>query len=168
MLFLSDSMDISKIEPGNKSVVNVFIECIKGSKDFYEYDEKTSTFILRKVLDIQFPSCYGFVPKTHHIDAKPLDVLVLVSNQIQQGVVLPARPIGIIRLKGNVPDDVLIAVPISDKSFEQINDISQIENLDRLKEFLETFKESKVEYVFDAEHAKKSIETAINLYKKVE
>jgi len=41
-------MDISKIEPGNKSVVNVFIECIKGSKDFYEYDEKTSTFILRK------------------------------------------------------------------------------------------------------------------------
>ncbi|NIM47355.1 MAG: hypothetical protein GTN40_04345 [Candidatus Aenigmarchaeota archaeon] len=159
-------MDISKIEPGGKNTVNVFIKCIKGTKDFYEYDKKTETFMLKKVLEIPFPGAYGFIPKTHHIDAEPLDVLVLVSNQIQQGVVLPARPVGVIRLKGDVPDDVLIAVPISDKSFEQINDISQIENLEELKRFLESFKESTVEYVFDAEHAKKSIETAINLYKK--
>ncbi len=159
-------MDISKIEPGNKDVVNVFITCVKGSKDFYEYDKKTETFILKKVLDIPFPGAYGFIPKTHHIDAKVLDTLVLVSSQVQQGVVLPSRPIGIIRLKGNIPDDVLIAVSISDKNFEQIDDISQIENLNNLKEFLEKFKESEVEYVFDAEHAKKSIEIAINLYKK--
>jgi inorganic pyrophosphatase len=159
-------MDISKIEPGNKDVVNVFIECVKGTKDFYGYDKKTETFILKRVLEIPFPDGYGFIPKTHHIDAEPLDVLVLISNQLQQGVVLPARPIGVIRLKGNVPDDVLIAVSISDKSFESINDISQVENLDELKRFLEIFKESTVEYVFDAEHAKKSIETSINLYKK--
>jgi len=159
-------MDVSKIEPGNMGMVNVFIGCIKTSKDYYEYDEKADTFILKRVLENPFPGAYGFIPKTHHIDAKPLDVLVLTSNQIQQGAVLPARPIGVIRLKGDVPDDVLIAVPISDESFRQINDISQIENLDELKKFLETFKGSKVEYVFDAEHAKKSIETAINLYKR--
>ena len=159
-------MDVSKIEPGNMGMVNVFIGCIKGSKDYYEYDEKADTFILKRVLDILFPGAYGFIPKTHHIDARPLDVLVLTSNQIQQGVVLPARPIGVIRLKGDVPDDVLIAVPISDESFRQINDISQIENLEELKRFLETFKGSKIEYVFDVEHAKKSIETAINLYKR--
>ena len=159
-------MDISKIEPGGKDSVNVFINCIKGTKDFYEYDKKTETFILKKVLEVPFPGVYGFIPKTHHIDARPLDVLVLISNQIQQGIVLPARPIGVIRLKGDVPDDVLIAVPISDKNFDQINDITQIGNLEQLKSFLEIFKESKVEYVFDAEHAKKSIETAIKLYKK--
>ena len=159
-------MDITQIEPGNKDVINVFINSIKGSKDLYEYDKKTGAFILKKVSEIEFPGAYGFIPKTHHIDANPLDVLVLVSIQVQQGIVLPARPIGIIRLKGNIPDDVLIAVPISDKNFEQINDISQIENLDQLKEFLEAFKESKVEYVFDVEHAKRSIEIAINLYKK--
>lgn len=161
-------MDVSKIEPGNSDVVNVFIECIKGSKDFYRYDEKTSTFILKRVLENSFPGAYGFIPKTHHIDAKPLDVLVLISDQVQQGIVLPAKPIGVIRLKGNVPDDVLIAVPISDRSFEQINDVSQVKNLDELKKFLETFKESEVEYTFDAEHAKKSIEIAINLFKRVE
>ncbi|NIO44232.1 MAG: hypothetical protein GTN36_01595 [Candidatus Aenigmarchaeota archaeon] len=159
-------MDISKIEPGGTEGVNVFINCIKGTKDFYEYDNKTETFILKKVLEVPFPGGYGFIPKTHHIDARPLDVLVLTSNQIEQGIVVPAKPIGVIRLKGNVPDDVLIAVPISDKSFDQINNITQIENLEQLKNFLEIFKESKVEYVFDVEHAKKSIETAINLYKR--
>ncbi len=159
-------MDVLKIEPGNKDVVNVFIRCAKGSKELYEYDKKTETFVLKKVLEIPFPGAYGFIPRTHHIDAQPLDVIVLVSNKIQQGVVLPARPIGVIRLKGDIPDDVLITVSISDKSFEQTNDISQVENLDELKRFLESFKESTVEYVFDFKHAKKSIETAINLYKK--
>jgi len=159
-------MDISKIEPGGKDMVNVFIECVKNSKDFYEYDEETETFILRKVLDIAFPGAYGFIPRTHHIDAKLLDVLVLISNQVEQGIVLPARPIGVIRLKGNVPDDVLIAVPISDRSFERINDISKINNLDDIKGFLERFKGLSVEFVFDAEHAKRSVEVAISLYKK--
>jgi len=159
-------MDISKIEPGNKDVVNVFIECVKNSKDFYEYDPKTETFILRKVLDITFPGVYGFIPNTHHIDAEPLDVLVLVSNDIQQGIVLPARPIGVIRLKGNVPDDVLIAVPISDKTFNRINDITKLSNIEDIKKFLERFKGLRVEYVFDAKHAKRSIDVAIELYKK--
>ena len=159
-------MDISKTEPGDKDSVNVFIECVKDSKDFYEYDSETDTFTLRRVLDLPFPGVYGFVPKTHHIDAEPLDVLVLISNNIQQSVVLPARPVGVIRIKGNVPDDILIAVPIVDKSFEGIDDISKINNLEEIKRFLETFKGSHVEFVFDVNHAKKSIEAAINLYKK--
>ena len=159
-------MDISKIEPGNRETVNVFIECMKNTKDLYEYDVETETFILKKVLDITFPGAYGFIPQTHHVDAKPLDVLVLSSDQVQQGIVLPSRPIGVIRLKGNIPDDVLIAVPISDKSFERINDITKINNLESIKNFLEGFKNLKVEFVFNAEHARRSVDIAINLYKK--
>jgi inorganic pyrophosphatase len=159
-------MDISKIEPGNRDVVNVFITCVKDSKDFYEYDKKTDNFILKRVLNISFPGVYGFIPKTHHIDAEPLDTLVLTSDQIQQGIVLPARPIGVVRLKANVPDDVLIAVPISDRSFEGVNDVTKINNLEEIKKFLEAFKGLGVESVFDSEHAKKSVEVAINLYKK--
>jgi len=159
-------MDISKIEPGNKDVVNVFVSCTKGSRDFYEYDEETETFILKKVLDISFPGAYGFIPKTHHVDGEPLDALVLSSNSVQQGIVLPARPIGIIRMKGNVPDDVLVAVPISDDRFGGINNMTEINNVDELKKFLEVFKGLKVEFVLDVKHAKKSVEAAINLYKR--
>ncbi len=159
-------MDVSKIEPGDESAVNVFIESTKGSKDFYEYDDKTNNFILKKVLSIPFPGAYGFIPKTHHIDAESLDALVLIGDQTQQGVVLPARPIGIIRIKGIIPDDVLITVPISDRSFERINNIQDINNLEEVGTFLEELKESKVEFVFDAAHAKRSIRVAIGLYKK--
>ena len=159
-------MDISKIEPGNKDVVNIFITCTKGSKDFYEYDKKTDNFILRKVLNISFPGVYGFVPKTHHIDAEPLDALVLISDTIQQGIVLPARPIGVIRLRSSVPDDILIAVPISDNNFEKTSDVTKVNELEELKKFLEEFKELKVESVLDSEHAKKSVENAIKLYKR--
>jgi len=159
-------MDVSKIEPGDENTVNVFIESTKGSKDFYKYDGETNNFILRKVLNIPFPGAYGFIPKTHHIDAEPLDVLVLIGDQTQQGVVLPARPIGIIRIKGRIPDDVLIAVPVSDRSFERINNIQDINNLEEVETFLEELKESKIEFVYDVTHARRSINVAVELYKK--
>ena len=159
-------MNVSKLTPGDTNQVNVFVESVKGSKDFYEYDENSDNFILKETLDLPFPGAYGFIAKTHHIDAKPLDVLVLMSGQAQQGVVLPARPIGVIRLKGDMlPDDVLITVAASDKSMNHICNINDID-LEEVKKFLESFKKSKVEFVFNVAHAKKSIDAAIQLYKK--
>jgi len=169
MLFLSDGMDISKLEPGNKDKINVFIECLKGSKDFYRYDQKVGIFVLKKVLKSPFPGCYGFIPKTHHIDAKPLDVIVLTKEDLEQGIVLEAKPIGVIRLKNEVWDDILIAVSTKDKIFEKVHDITEVPKnvLENLKSFLEEFKEKSVEKIFEVHHAKKSIEHAIEFFKKV-
>jgi inorganic pyrophosphatase len=159
-------MNVSKISPGDANLVNVFVECMKDSRDFYEYDKDTDNFILKEVLDISFPGAYGFIPKTHHIDGEPLDVLVLISDQTKQGIILPSRPIGVMRLKGKaVPDDVLIAVAVADKNFNKIKDITFIDTED-VKNFLESFKKSKVEFVFDAAHAQRSVDAAIRLYKR--
>ena len=168
MLFLCDFMDISTIEAGNKDVVNVVIESVKGSKSFYKYDDKSGLFNLKKILEDTFPGSYGFIPKTHHVDAKFLDVLILASDSIQQGIVAQAKPIGLIRLRAQIPDDVLIAVSVADKKFENINDLSNLnkETLDNLKGFLEKFKELKIENVFDSEHAKNAVRRAIELYKE--
>ena len=168
MFLLSDYMDISKLEPGYSHKINVFIECLKDSKDFCKYDKKTQGFVLKGVLKTPFPGCYGFVPKTHHIDAEPLDVLVLTSDPLQQGIVLEARPIGIVRLKNKIVDDILIAVSLADKKFENLFDLSKLSktSLERIKQFLEEFKNMEVENIFDAEHAKRSVEHAIGLYKK--
>jgi len=168
MLFLSDLMDISKIESGNENKINVFIECVKGSKSFYEYDNKSGLFTLKKILKITFPASYGFIPRTHHIDARPLDVLVLTSEPLQQGVVVQARPIGLMRLRAEIPDDILIAASTADKEFENTIDLSNInkETLDNLKEFLEEFKGLEIENIFNAEHSKRSVRRAIELYKK--
>jgi inorganic pyrophosphatase len=159
-------MNFSKIGPGEPELVNVFVECLRGSRDYFEYDKETDNFILREVLDISFPGAYGFIPKTHHIDGKPLDVLVLISDQAKQGIILPSRPIGIIRFKNkSVPDDVLIAAAVSDKSFDKVKDIRGLD-IEDIQGFLESFKKSKVEFVFDAVHARKSVEMAIRIYKK--
>jgi len=168
MFLLSDIMDILKLEPGDVNRINVFIECLKDSRDFCKYDKKTEGFVLKKVLKSSFPGCYGFVPKTHHIDAEPLDVIVLTSSPLQQGIVLQARPIGIVRLKNKIIDDILIAVSLADKKFEKLFDLTKLQKniLAKIKNFLEEFKNMEVENIFDAEHAKRSVEHAIELYKK--
>ena len=169
MLLLCDFMDISKIEPGDKYMINVFIESVKDSTNYYRYDDKLGLFTLKRILKVPFPGCYGFIPRTHHIDAKLMDVLLLTSGQIQKGTVVPAKPIGLMRLRAEIPDDVLIAIPLADKEFDDIKDISSInkETLDKFKVFLEQFKELKVENIYDSEHAKRSVERAIEMYKKV-
>jgi inorganic pyrophosphatase len=161
-------MDISKIEPGDMDVVNVFMESEKGSKSYYKYDSKTGMFNLKKVLKSQFPGSLGFIPKTHHVDGELLDVLVLASDSMEQGIVVQARPIGLIRMRSEIPDDILIAASVADSDFEKITDLSKIDEstLKSLKEFLEEFKGMKVENVFDSEHAKKAVRKSIELYQK--
>ena len=103
-----------------------------------------------------------------HIDAEPLDVLVLTSEPLQQGIVLQARPIGIVRLKNKIIDDILIAVSLADKRFEKLFDLTKLpkNTLEKIKQFLEEFKNMEVENIFDSEHAKRSVEHAIELYKR--
>jgi inorganic pyrophosphatase len=161
-------MDISKIEAGSENIINVFIESEKGSKNSYEYDSRLGLFKLKKVLGNTFPASHGFIPRTHHVDGKTLDVLILSSDTIRQGTLVQARPIGMVRLKAEVPDIVLIAVPLADKSFEKTKNLSEVskEAMDNIKSFLQEFKQMEVDDVFDSERAKKSVKRAIELHKK--
>lgn len=161
-------MDISNIGPGNKDVVNVFVESEKGSKSYYKYDRKAGMFKLKKVLKTEFPGSFGFIPKTHHVDAEPLDVLLLASASVEKGIAVEARPIGMVRMKAQIPDDVLVAVLVADSEYEKVKDISSIgeDEMKGLKAFLEEFKEMKVENVFDSEHAKKAVRRSIELYQR--
>jgi inorganic pyrophosphatase len=157
-------MEINKLEPGSPNRFNVLITCEKDSRDYCELDEKSEAFILRKVLSAPFPGFYGFIPRTHHIDAEPLDVLILTSEPIKQGIVVQAKPIGLIRLRGKIPDDILVAV----LSSEEAKDLLRLEReeIQKLKNFFEEFKGKEVEGIFGTEHALKSIEKAIELYRR--
>jgi len=161
-------MNISKMEPGDARRINVFIECIKGTKNFCKYDDKSGVFVLKKVLNSPFPGCYGFVPRTHHIDAEPLDVLVLTTDPLEEGIIIQAKPIGIVRLRNKLIDDILIAVSVMDKEFENVNDLLKFgdNKIKEIEGFLEDFKNMKVENVFGVEHARRSVEHAIELYKR--
>jgi inorganic pyrophosphatase len=157
-------MEINKMEPGSPNKINVLITSEKGSRDYCDFDSVSESFVLKKVLANLFPAYYGFIPRTHHIDGEPLDVLVLTNESLRQGIVVQAKPIGLIRLRGKIPDDILVAV-LSSEATEDLLSFER-EDLDKLKNFLEELKEKEVENVFGAEHAKKSVEKAIELYRR--
>ncbi len=54
------------VGPQAPEVVNVVVEIPKGSRNKYEYDKKTGTIVLDRVLysSIHYPGDYGFVTQT--------------------------------------------------------------------------------------------------------
>jgi inorganic pyrophosphatase len=61
-----------------------------------------------------YPCNYGFIPHTLAEDGDPVDVLVLGRMAVLPGAVLPARPIGVLRMRDEAgPDEKVLAVPLS-------------------------------------------------------
>ncbi len=159
-------MDITKIKPGNADNLNVLVLASKDSRCFYHYDKGSDALFLTRFLRQRFPFCYGFAPKTHGGDAGYLDVVLLTTDSLEVGTIVSARPIGMIRFKNDLPDDVLVAVSIMDKSLARLNDISNIKKKDmaKIEDFLEDFKGKRVERIFNSLHAKRAVKHAIDLY----
>ncbi len=161
-------MDVSKIKPGNQNQVNVFILAVKDQKEVYSYSKKTQALVLERIFSRNFPFCYGFIPRTHHTDGRILDAVVLTNEKLEYGTIAPAKPIGMFRLKNRIPEDVLIAVLINDKTLNRLDDIKEILKKDLLKyeDFLEDFKGKEVDRVLDSKKAKKAVQNAIELYER--
>ena len=106
------------------------IEIEKGSNLKYEYDPNQEIFILDFTFtpDLLFPYAYGFIPGTLGGDGDPLDVFVLSSpHPLKQDNVVDVRPIGMIDLIDQGQEDYkIIAVPVGDEAYQDVNDISQL------------------------------------------
>src|SRR4051812_41363554 len=91
------------IEPGSAEEMNVVIEIPKGSQNKYEIDKKTGLIALDRVLYSAqtYPFDYGFVPQTLWDDGDALDVVVITTAPLFPGVLVPARPIGIMPMVDN-------------------------------------------------------------------
>ncbi len=142
----------------------VFVQISKGSKNFYNYDDESGTLVMSKTLQEPFPGNYGVVPNTHHDDAEPLDAIILTEEPIEPGTIIKVKPIGVIRLKGQVNDDIIISVP-ADKDMKDVSELS-MKQLNEITGFFENFKNLKTQKVFDSVHAKKVVEHAIKRYDK--
>src|SRR5687768_8147599 len=110
-------MDYKDLPPGvNVPVdVNAIIEIGKGGGDVkYEFDRRQNIVVVDRLRDssMVYPVNYGCIPQTLSEDGDPLDILVLCDNSIQTGVVIPARPVGVLIMDDEKGHDVkIIAVP---------------------------------------------------------
>lgn len=168
----------TELNPGSEfpEVINTVIEIPKGSRNKYEYDKDMEAFALDRVLysSVVYPADYGFIPQTVYDDGDPMDIMVLMEQPTFPGCVIASKPIGIMgMIDGGDKDYKILAVPVDDPKFKDINDISDVPShiLDEIAEFFKTYKNlegKKVEVLNwdNAEMAKKEAIRSIELYKE--
>lgn len=145
-------MNIKNIPVGKNppEEVNVFIEIPAGVSVKYEFNKDNGVIFVDRFLytEMNYPFNYGFIPNTLAGDGDPVDVLVLSSKPVAVGVVIPARPIGMLEMDDEAGEDTkVIAVPLPqvDPKFADYNDILDVPKkiLDDIKYFFENYKKNE-------------------------
>jgi inorganic pyrophosphatase len=166
------------IDAGTPDEFNVIVEIPKGSHNKYEMDKETGLIKLDRAnySDAAYPFDYGFVPKTLWEDGDPLDVIVLSTYPIHPGVLVAVRPVaGIDMIDSGEGDYKIIAVPVEDKRWDDVNDLADL-NKHTLKEFqhfFETYKALKgkpalveIKAIESKVAAQEAFKKGIDLYNK--
>ena len=132
--------------------INVVIEITGGNSGGspvkYEFDKDSGGIFVDRIVNTSmfYPCNYGFIPNTLHADGDPTDVLVIMDIPLQPGVVIPCRPIGVLKMEDDGGmDDKIIAVPIEKvdpfQSFIQdLNDLPE-KVQQRISHFFEHYKD---------------------------
>lgn len=143
-------MNIKNLSKGKNfpNEVNVVIEIPQNTGIKYEVDEETGEIFVDRFLytSMNYPFNYGFIPNTKAEDGDPFDILVISSQSVAAGSVLPSRVIGMLEMEDEEGiDHKFIAVPRAkiDPYFAKINDISELDEIyrEKIKHFFEHYKE---------------------------
>ena len=109
--------------------VKVVVEVPKGSRNKYEYNHETGAIELDRRLfaAVNYPTEYGFIPETKGGDGDELDALVCVTEPTFPGCMVPANPIGVLRMHdGERRNSKVICVPLGDPAWSEIEDIGDL------------------------------------------
>lgn len=165
-------MSYAKVTIGAKAphIINAVVEIPKGSHNKYEYDEKTDTIRLDRILysAVFYPLNYGFIPCTRSKDGDHLDILIIMSEPVFPGCVVEVKPIGVLNMEDEAGIDwKIIGVAVTDPYVKEVHDLHDMEENVRkeIKNFFEIYKqleekEVKVHHYMGKEEAHKLIEEA--------
>jgi inorganic pyrophosphatase len=143
-------MNLTKLTAGKNppEEVNVFVEIPQGSSIKYELEKESGVvFVDRFAYTAMFyPFNYGFIPQSHAEDGDPVDVLVVSTYPVAPGVVITARPIGMLEMEDEEGIDTkIIAVPTKkvDPFLAKIEDIGDLDQTtkEKIKHFFDHYKE---------------------------
>ncbi|HVZ66841.1 MAG TPA: inorganic diphosphatase [Patescibacteria group bacterium] len=143
---------MTNLTAGEKApeLVNVLIEVPLDSKVKYELDHDLNMIVVDRFLffDRGYPANYGAVPNTLSGDGDPVDVLVLSPLPVAPGVVMTAKPIGMLETEDEKGMDAkVVAVPPEkvNPEFGKYNDISELpeEITEKIKYFFENYKKNE-------------------------
>jgi len=114
--------------------VDVIIEIAKGGHIKYEYDKERNMLVCDRVLHtlMKYPFNYGFIPNTLSEDGDPLDVVVLMDDELIPGCIIRCKILGYLDTKDDAGNDPkLIVCPIAkvDPMWKNIDDLLSINNV---------------------------------------
>jgi inorganic pyrophosphatase len=110
--------------------INVIIEIQKGGTNKYEFDKDSGRLFLDRVngtASMGYPADYGYVPETLCDDGDPLDALLVIDESVPHGVVVPARPIGVLYMVDDGEnDEKLVCVASKDVTKSHIKELEDL------------------------------------------
>jgi inorganic pyrophosphatase len=132
----------------NDLEVDVYIEISKKSHVKYEFDHEKNILICSRILHTPFEYFfnYGFIPNTLSPDNDPLDVVLLMEDELLPNTLVKCRFLGCLETADDEGiDPKIIMCPInkispSHASFQNIHDIPQ-HTLDKIKYFFTHYKD---------------------------
>ena len=99
-------------------IIDVFIEISKNSHIKYEYDKEKKALICDRILHTPFTYSfnYGFVPDTLSEDNDPLDVIVLINEELIPGSYIKCKILGYLETKDDEEKDNFNPPPKSESA----------------------------------------------------
>jgi len=129
-------------------MIDVLIEIPKNSHIKYEYDKELNALRCDRILHtpLKYFFNYGFIQNTLSGDGDPLDVVVLMEDELVPCSYIKCKILGCLETSDDDGDDPkLIACPISkiDPAFKNIHNITDIKQhtLDKIKYFFMHYKD---------------------------
>ena len=128
------------------SVIEVFVEIPKGSRNKYEWDHTNGRFRLDRMLfsAVHYPGDYGFVSGAWGEDGDPLDALIILGEPTFPGCSITARVVGVFYMTDDMGRDTkIIGVPESDPRWAHIRELDHVPKhlLDEIGHFFSIYKD---------------------------
>jgi inorganic pyrophosphatase len=148
--------------------INVFVEIAKNSHIKYEYNHEKKTLICDRILHTPFNYFfnYGFVPETLSKDNDPIDVVILMDEELVPGCSIKCKIIGCLETEDDSGEDPkLIVCPSKkiDPTYDSMKDITDVpqHTLDRLMYFFSHYKDLENKRVVVGDFLNKSEAVAV-------
>ena len=127
--------DLARLPPRDAhGDLRVVIESPRGASVKLKYDTALGVVTVSRPLPLGlcYPYDWGFVPGTCAEDGDPVDALVYWDAVSFPGVVVPCRPIGVVRLEqdsrtnGRVRNNRIVAVPVNHSRGDDLHSPSDL------------------------------------------
>ena len=133
------------MDPKFPKVVEVVVEIPAGSRNKYEFDEKSGVIRLDRVLSsaVFYNFEYGYIDGTRADDGDHTDAMILLAEPTFPGCHVTARPVGGLRMRDDKGDDFkVLCVALGDPVHQHIKRLDQVpaQRLREIEHFFATYK----------------------------